>query len=155
MRIEAVRELEEARQQYLKSQRYTDEEMSNAVLNAVRRHGPIRFEDLVAFIGNRFVDEVRSALHRLLSKDEISFDFRSAAYSFKKPETVQQVRVRDPVAITVKPSKDASVTIQLSPGLHRALKQYALTQHTSVEAEASHLLGEIIRTYQLAHVIPS
>lgn len=50
-------------------------------------------------------------------------------------------------------SKFTELTIQLPPGAIKALRQYAKDQGTSVELEASHLLGEIIRLYKAQSVI--
>ena len=47
----------------------------------------------------------------------------------------------------------SSLTIQVPPGLLRDLKGYAKQQGTSVELEASWLLGEIVRLYKAQRVI--
>jgi hypothetical protein len=114
-------------------------------------YGAMNISQLKALLPDSKASQLIEVISELREHRLIEFNRKLSAFILS-PDQEQL-----PVNIEVnKPShKFKEITLRVSPGLHKALQQYARLQETSIESEAQHLLAEIVRMYQHTHVIPT
>lgn len=115
------------------------------------------FKELVALHRESDQSTVESALNVLLDAELIQMTaintFQLVNRTVPKLEATPKEFI--PESKVLPTTKPTSLTISISPGHLKTLREYARKQGTCAEMEAAHLLSEIIRFYTAANVLPN
>ena len=121
------------------------------VLEAINVYGPLNISQLKTLLPDSKASQLIEVISELRTNRLIDFNRTLSAFTLSPDQEPLPANTE-----VMKPShKLKEITLRVSPGLHKALQQYARLQETSIESEAQHLLAEIVRMYQHTHVIPT